>query len=122
LPPRIIAKLSWLPKIAEPAMRGHRLLAGVDEVGIHFASVGNGPMPSRPFSLCSHTSMPGHVVGHQRGQADAEVHVEAVGEFPGRARGHLVAGPGHGLLHSFSVIVRFSMRFSGVALTTMRCT
>src|SRR3712207_8809459 len=29
-------------------------------------------------------------VGHQRRDADAEVHVEAVLEFLGRARGHLV--------------------------------
>jgi len=29
-----MAKLSWLPKMLEPAMRGYGLLAGVDQVGI----------------------------------------------------------------------------------------
>jgi hypothetical protein len=45
---------------AEDAAAGHGgdgLLAGVDEVGVDLVSVGKGPMPSMPFSLCSQTSM-----------------------------------------------------------------
>ena len=89
-------------------------------------------------------------VGHQRRDADAEVDVEAVFEFLRRARGHLVLGPRHvnaplrlavtpdfdpGIhvnsgtwiagrtrndIHCYWLTVLFSMRFSGVALSTMR--
>ena len=53
-------------------------------------------MPSMPFSLCSVTFMPcGNVIGHQRGNADAEIDIKAVVQFPRGARGHLFAGPGH---------------------------
>ena len=45
-------------------------------------SSGNGPTPSMPFSDCRITSMPGgNVVGHQRGRADAEIHVVAVAQL-----------------------------------------
>ena len=54
-------------------------------------------MPSRPFSLCRKISRSRRqVVGHQRRQADAEVHVGAFGDVARDARGHLVAGQ---LLH-----------------------
>jgi hypothetical protein len=124
LPPRIIAKLSWLPKMLLPGSVVTVCLPALMRSASTSSSVGNGPMPSMPFSLCSQTSMSGRdEVGHQRGQADAEVDVEAVLQFLGGARGHLVVGPGHGQLLSGSAwVVRFSMRFSGVALSTMRCT
>ena len=61
-------------------------------------------------------------IGHQRGQADAEVDVVAIQQFLRRAGGHLVMCPAHGLAPTFSVMVRFSMRVSGLALSTMRCT
>ena len=40
----------------------------------------------------------------------------------GRAFGHLVLCPRHGYAPAFSVMVLFSMRFSGFAFSTMRCT
>ena len=53
---------------------------------------GAGPMPSTPFSLCRKISRSlRQVVGDQRRQADAEVHVGAVGDVARDARGHLVA-------------------------------
>src|SRR5690606_12164836 len=70
--------------------------------------------------LQPHVHALGDVVGDQGRQADAEVHVGAVGQFAGGAGGHFVTGPGH---HLFSWrTVRCSIRFSGVGLWTMRST
>ena len=102
---------------------GHRLLAGVDEVGVHLilgrerADAQHAVLALQPDLLGG-----GHMVGHQGRNADAQVHIEAVFEFVGRAGGQLVLGPGHGQAPAFSVMVRFSMRFSGFGLCTMRCT
>jgi hypothetical protein len=65
-----------------------------------------------PFSDCKPHFLAAGVVGHQRRDADAEVDVEAVLEFLRRAGGHLVLVPRHGQTPAFSVMVRFSMRFS----------
>ena len=69
-------------------------------------------MPSRPFSDCSTTSMPGgDVVGDQRRHADAEVDVEAVAQLLGGAHGDLLAG--ELLMPSpWASTVRCSMGFS----------
>ncbi|MCY1554369.1 hypothetical protein D9M68_909380 [compost metagenome] len=57
LPPRIMAKLSWLPKIDEPAMVVTVCLPALIRSASTLSMVGNGPMPSMPFSLCNHTSL-----------------------------------------------------------------
>ena len=127
LPPRIIAKLSWLPKMLEPGMVVTVCLpALMRSASTSSSSRERADAQHAVLALQPDLDVRVDEVGHQRGQADAEVHVEAVGEFLGGARGHLVVGPGHGQIPSFagmrSVIVRFSMRFSGLALSTMRCT
>jgi len=57
LPPRIIAKLSWLPKMLEPGSVVTVCLPALMRSASTWSSVGKGPMPSMPFSLCSQTSM-----------------------------------------------------------------
>jgi hypothetical protein len=57
LPPRIMAKLSWLPKMDEPLMVVTVCLPALIRSASTSSSLGNGPMPSMPFSDCSHTSM-----------------------------------------------------------------
>ncbi len=82
-PPRIIANESALEKKLEPGKRGDGLLAGVDEIRVDLRPrPGTAPMPSRPFSDCSVTLMSvGNEVGHQRRNADAEIHVVAVAQL-----------------------------------------
>ena len=58
LPPRIIAKESALAKIDEPGRVVTVCLPALIRSGSTSSSVGKGPIPSRPFSLCSQTSMP----------------------------------------------------------------
>src|SRR5262249_46294747 len=119
------------------------LLAGVDQVSVdlvlgrEWADAQHAVLALQPDFLVGR-----HEIGYQRGDADAQVHIEAVFEFLRRAGRHLVLCPGHvnspdgppwGAVNAmnvgpsfqapfFSVKVRFSMRFSGWALTTMRCT
>ncbi|MNH29312.1 hypothetical protein D3C79_895390 [compost metagenome] len=57
-PPRIMAKLSALSKKLLPGKVVMVCLPALMRSGSSSASLGKGPMPSRPFSLCSHTSMP----------------------------------------------------------------
>ena len=58
LPPRIIANESCEPKIDEPGSVVTVCLPALMRSASTSSSVGNGPMPSMPFSLCSQTSMP----------------------------------------------------------------
>ncbi len=58
LPPRIMPKLSALEKMLEPGSVVTVCLPALIMSASTWSSVGNGPMPSRPFSLCSQTSMP----------------------------------------------------------------
>ena len=88
LPPRIIAKLSGCRRCSSRQVVTVCLPALMRSASTS-VSVRERPMPSMPFSLCSQTDLRVDEVGHQGRQADAEVHVEAVGEFLG-ARGHLV--------------------------------
>ncbi|MCY1234402.1 hypothetical protein D9M72_469840 [compost metagenome] len=57
-PPRIIANESADEKIDEPGSVVTVCLPALIMSASTSSSVGNGPMPSRPFSDCSHTSMP----------------------------------------------------------------
>jgi hypothetical protein len=59
LPPRIIAKLSWLPKMLLPGSVVTVCLPALMRSASTSSSVGKGPMPSMPFSLCSQTSIAG---------------------------------------------------------------
>jgi hypothetical protein len=58
LPPRIMPKLSALLKMLDPGSVVTVCLPALIMSASTSSSVGNGPMPSRPFSLCSHTSIP----------------------------------------------------------------
>ena len=91
-PPRIIANESALEKKLEPGIVVMVCLPALMRSGSTSSSVGNGPMPSRPFSDCSTTSMPRrNVVGDQRRDADAEVDVVAVAQLLGGAARHQFA-------------------------------
>ena len=71
-----------------------RLLAGVDQVGIDFVVVGEGADAQHPvLRLQGNGDAGGHMVRHQRRDADAQVDVKAVAQLARGAGGHLVAGP-----------------------------
>jgi hypothetical protein len=61
----------------------------------------------------------GNVVRDQRGNADSEVDIKSVLQFLSGALRHLLTRPCH---YFASRVVRFSMRFDGWGLCTMRCT
>ena len=84
--------------IEEGAARngGDGVLAGVDEVRIDFVVRGEGANAEQSiFALQPHVHACGNVVRHQRGQANAKVHVVAVTQFLRRTGRHLVVVPGH---------------------------
>ncbi len=54
-----MAKLSWLPKMDEPGIVVTVCLPALMRSASTSSSVGKGPMPSMPFSDCSHTSLSG---------------------------------------------------------------
>ena len=58
-PPRIIANESALEKKLLPGIVVIVCLPALIRSGSTLSSAGNGPMPSRPFSDCSVTLMPG---------------------------------------------------------------
>lgn len=57
-PPRIMAKLSALLKKLAPGAKVTVCLPALIRSASTSSGVGKGPRPSRPFSLCSTTSMP----------------------------------------------------------------
>ena len=57
-PPRIMAKLSALEKKLAPLTAVTVCLPALMRSASTSASLGKGPMPSRPFSDWSHTVMP----------------------------------------------------------------
>ena len=84
-PPRIMANESALEKVAAPGTNVTVSFPALIRSASTSASRGYGPMPSRPFSDCSITVMPSRdEVGHERGDADAEVDVEAIFAVPAR--------------------------------------
>ena len=75
---------------------GHRLLSGVDEVGVDFVLTRKRAHAEQAvLRLQSHGDAGGNVVGHQRGNADAEIDVEAVLQLLCGAGGHLMTSPCH---------------------------
>ena len=75
---------------------GHGLLACIDQVGIDLGLYGKRANPQHAVLRLQPNLLIGrHMVGHQRGDADAEVDVKPVFEFVCRACGHLVLAPAH---------------------------
>src|SRR5262249_41579808 len=75
---------------------GDRLLAGIDEIGVLFALVGERTEAQHAvLALQLHAHAVRNVVRDQRRYADAEIDVETVTQLLGGAFGHLLAGPGH---------------------------
>ena len=104
-PPRIMPKDVAESKMLPPGEHGDGLLAGVDEVGVFLAFVGEGAHAEQAvFALQDHADAVGQVVGHQRGDADAQVDVVAVVQFLGRDGSHFIPGPGHGVLLGLEVV------------------
>jgi hypothetical protein len=74
---------------------GDGLLAGIDQVGVDLVRGRERAYAQHAvFRLQPHFLVAGEI-GHQRRDADAEVHVKTVFEFLGGTRRHLVLGPGH---------------------------
>lgn len=72
---------------------GHGLLAGVDQVVVFLALGGRGAHAQHAvFGMQDDFAVSRQVVGHQRGQADAQVDVGAFGDVLRDAGGDLVAG------------------------------
>ena len=120
-PPRIIPKLVGGVEERGALAQRHRLLAGVDEVGVLVAVDRVGADAEEAVLALEHDlDAVGHVVGDERRQADAEVDVEAVGQLRGGARGHLLAGqchlrpPARSGSRRRGRTVRRSMRFSAL--------
>ena len=73
-----------------------RLLAGVDEVGVFLARERKGADAEHAvFRLERDGDARGDMVGDERRDADAEVHIEAVLQFARGAGCHFVTSPGH---------------------------
>ncbi len=81
---------------ARAGKRRHRLLAGVDEVGVDLVLHRERPDAEKAvLGLQHHVDAFGNVVGDERRQSDAEVDVETVAQLLGGAGSHLFTGPGH---------------------------
>ena len=111
-PPRIIVNESALEKKAEPGIVVMVCLPALIKSASTSSSVGNGPMPSRPFSDCNVTFMPsGNMMRHQRRDADAEIDIVTVAQLLRSALCHQFADR----IFFFAVVlpctVRNSIRF-----------
>ena len=98
----------------------NRLLAGIDQIGIFFAFIGEGAKAQHAvFALQLHIKAGGDVIGDQRRDADPKVHIEAIFQFARRTSGHFIAVPGHG----FSPYPWDSApaAAAGACLRTVRC-
>src|SRR3954465_15203570 len=109
------------------------LLAGIDQVGVFLALVGEWPHAEHAVLALQHdVHSVRNVVRHQRRDPDAEIDVIAVAQFLGRARGHLIAGPRHQTstpvaagaadLSGRGRVLRNSIRFLPVPTSMMRFT
>ncbi len=73
-----------------------RLLAGIDQVRVHLVVIGEGTNAQHAvLALQGHADPRGNGVGHQGRDADAQIHIKAVAQLLGRARGHLLTIPRH---------------------------
>ena len=95
---------------------GYGFLAGVDEIGIGFAFERiRSDAEHAIFRLQNDFDAGGDEVRDQRGNADAEIDVEAVAQFAGDAAGNTFARIHYAVLFR---TVRRSMRFSQVPRRT----
>ena len=100
---------------------GHGLLARIDQVGVDLRCARKRPHAQQSILRLQVTVIScGNVVGNQRRNADAEVHIEAVFAAPARRAPPSVDESMPRLYPSR--VVLFSMRFSGCGLCTSRCT
>src|SRR4029078_8389920 len=108
-----------------------RLLAGVDEIGVHLVLLGKRAHAEHGgLALRADVDAVGDVVRDQRRDADAEIDVIAVAQLLGGTRGHLFTGPGHGALllkgcyHAAGRgrVLRNSIRFLPMPTSIMRLT
>ncbi len=77
-----------------PRNRRHLAFARVDQLRIATSCLGRGTHAEQPvLGVVDHLAPVGHVLGDELGDADAEVHVGAVGDVEGGPLRHLVAGP-----------------------------
>ena len=98
----------------------NRLLAGIDQIGVFLALIRKGAKTQHAvFALQLHIEASGHVIGDQRRDANAKVHIEAIFQFARRTSGHFIAVPGHG----FSPYPWDSApaAAAGACLRTVRC-
>jgi len=76
---------------------GDGLLAGINEICIGLALAREGANAQQAIlGLEPDLYTGGHMVGHQRWNANSQVHIKTISEFLGGPRGHLVSAPGHG--------------------------
>src|SRR5689334_17764353 len=84
-------------EIARLRKLADRLLARVDQIWIDLVIIRERPDAEHPvLALQSNGDTLGHVIGDERRNADAEVHVETITQLFRRPRRHLVAGPALG--------------------------
>ncbi len=70
----------------------HRPLAGVDQIGVLLPGGGRGAHPEHPvLAVQEDLAVDGEMVADQGGQADAQVHIGAVGDVPRHPGRELVA-------------------------------
>src|SRR5262249_4031259 len=73
-----------------------RLLPGIDEIRILFPFIRERSEAEHAvLALQLYGHAVGNVVRNQRRNADAEIDVKAIAQFPGSALGHLLTGPRH---------------------------
>src|SRR5216683_5269204 len=118
-------------EIAGRRQFAHRLLAGIDEVGVFLALVRERSHAEHAvLALQVHVDAVGDIVRYQRRDADAEIDVIAVAQLLGGARRHLFAGPGHQISTPVAAaaasarlrVLRNSMRLWPVPTSTIRLT
>src|SRR4051812_990982 len=120
-------------EIAGGRQFAHCLLAGVDQVGVFLALIGKRAHAEHAvFALQDNVHPVRDVVRHQGWNPDAEVDVVSIAQFLCRARGHLIAGPGHqtsspvaagaAALSARGRVLRNSIRLLPVPTSMMRLT
>src|SRR5216684_2227175 len=73
-------------KISCPRNLGHRLFAGIDQIGIFVALKRKRPHAQHAVLALQHDLHPlGNVVRHQRRHADAHLHIEAITQLTSNA-------------------------------------
>ena len=95
-PPRIMAKLSAEEKKLEVGSAVMVCLPALIEIRVLIAFMGKRADPQHAIlALQRHMDAGGDVIGHQGRDADAQIDIIAVPQFPRSAGRHLFARPGH---------------------------